>query len=80
MQAYREQLPILGDLLGGVRLPVRVVQGENDQVVPAGNANYLADRIPTSRVDLIPGAGHFCWEEKPSAYAALVVDWWRRAS
>lgn len=79
VQAYREQLPILGDLLGSIRPPVRVVQGENDQVVPAVNAHYLADRIPTSRVDLIPGAGHFCWEEKPSEYAALVVDWWRRA-
>lgn len=78
VQAYRVQLPILGDLLGSIRPPVRVVQGENDQVVPAVNANYLADRIPTSRVDLIPGAGHFCWEEKPSEYAALVVDWWRQ--
>jgi pimeloyl-ACP methyl ester carboxylesterase len=25
---------------------------------------------------LIPGAGHFCWEEKPTEYAALVADWW----
>jgi pimeloyl-ACP methyl ester carboxylesterase len=25
---------------------------------------------------LIPGAGHFCWEEKPAEYAALITDWW----
>jgi pimeloyl-ACP methyl ester carboxylesterase len=28
---------------------------------------------------LIPGAGHFCWEEKPAEYAALVTEWWAEA-
>jgi pimeloyl-ACP methyl ester carboxylesterase len=75
-QAYREQLPLLGDLLPGIQLPVRIVQGSDDQVVPPVNAEYLNDRLPHSRVDFIAGAGHFCWEEKPDVYASLVTQWW----
>ncbi|MDT5276005.1 MAG: hypothetical protein QOE48_1675 [Mycobacterium sp.] len=75
-QSYREYLPQLADLLVGIETPVRIVAGADDQVVPPVNAEFLQHRLPNSRVDLIPGAGHFCWEEKPAEYAALVADWW----
>lgn len=78
VQAYPEQLPILGALLPQIQIPVRVVQGSEDEVVPAVNATYLGDRLPNSKVDFIDGAGHFCWEERPDDYAELVVDWWNR--
>lgn len=76
VQAYPEQLPILGALLPGIRTPVRIVQGSEDGVVPAVNATYLGERLPNSKVDFISGAGHFVWEERPEDYAALVTDWW----
>lgn len=76
VQAYREQLPLLGDLLPNIQTPVRIVQGSDDQVVPPVNAEYLSDRLCHSRVDFITGAGHFCWEEKPDEYASLVTQWW----
>lgn len=75
-QSYLEYLPRLADLLPDISTPVRVVQGSDDQVVPPVNAEFLAHRLPHSRVDLIPGAGHFCWEEKPDEYASLVTSWW----
>jgi pimeloyl-ACP methyl ester carboxylesterase len=75
-QAYREQLPQLADLLSAIKTPIRIVQGSDDQVVPAVNAEYLHARLPHSRVDFIDGAGHFCWEERPDEYATLIVDWW----
>jgi pimeloyl-ACP methyl ester carboxylesterase len=78
VQAYPEQLPVLDTLLPDIHTPVRIVQGSEDQVVPAVNATYLGDRLPDSRVDFIAGAGHFCWEERPDEYAALIVDWWNR--
>ncbi|GHJ36717.1 alpha/beta fold hydrolase [Streptomyces sp. TS71-3] len=78
VRAYPEQLPELSDMLPGISTPVRVVQGGEDQVVPPANAEFLDFRLPNSRVDLIPGAGHFCWEERPDDYAALVADWWER--
>jgi len=76
VQAYPEQLPVLGTLLPGIHTPVRIVQGTEDQVVPAVNATYLGERLPDSSVDFIAGAGHFCWEERPDEYAALVIEWW----
>jgi pimeloyl-ACP methyl ester carboxylesterase len=76
VQRYLDQLPELAELLGRIATPVRIVQGSDDQVVPAANAEFLHDRLPHSRVDFIKGAGHFCWEERPDEYAALVTDWW----
>jgi pimeloyl-ACP methyl ester carboxylesterase len=77
-QSYREHLPILADLLPNIDVPVRIVAGANDQVVPPINAEFLQQRLPNGHVDLIPDAGHFCWEEKPAEYAALIIDWWQR--
>ncbi|MFF1475039.1 pimeloyl-ACP methyl ester carboxylesterase [Streptomyces sp. Ag109_O5-1] len=76
VQQYPDQLPQLAELLPGITTPVRVIAGENDEVVPADNAHFLVDRIPGSRVDFIKDAGHFSWEEKPREYARLVADWW----
>jgi pimeloyl-ACP methyl ester carboxylesterase len=75
-QSYREYLPQLADLLPGIETPVRIVAGAEDQVVPPVNAEFLQQRLPNSRIDLIPGAGHFCWEEKPAEYATLIIEWW----
>jgi pimeloyl-ACP methyl ester carboxylesterase len=44
-----------------------------DQVVPGSNAEFLHERLPNAQVDLIAGAGHFCWKEKPAEYAALQI-------
>ena len=79
-QSYREYLPELAKLLPGIQTPVRIVAGAADQVVPASNAEFLHERLSNSQVDLIAGAGHFCWEEKPSEYAALITNWWDRAN
>ena len=78
VQSYREQLPMLAELLPAIQTPVRIVAGSDDQVVPPVNAQFLADRLPRSQVDFIQGAQHFCWEEKPHEYASLVTQWWDR--
>ena len=75
-QSYRVWLPVLADLLPSIETPVRIVAGSDDQVVPTVNATFLAELLPHGRVDLIDGAGHFAWEERPADYAALVTDWW----
>ena len=80
VQSYTKYLPELAELLSSIRTPVRIVAGANDQVVPASNAQFLRKRLPNAQVDLIEGAGHFCWEEKPAEYAALITSWWDRAN
>jgi pimeloyl-ACP methyl ester carboxylesterase len=79
-QSYREYLPELAKLLPGIQTAVRIVAGADDQVVPKSDAEFLQERLPNVQVDFIAGAGHFCWEEKPAEYAALLTSWWGRAS
>lgn len=70
---YPEELPILSDLLPAIRLPVTIINGRNDPVVPLANAEYLDARLPNSHLVVID-ANHFVWEEKPEQYAAAVLD------
>jgi pimeloyl-ACP methyl ester carboxylesterase len=73
VRRYPEELPVLGDLLPEVRIPVTVVAGRHDRVVPLANATYVADRA--SYVDtMVLDAGHFLWEEVPREYADAVIS------
>jgi len=42
--------------------------------VPPANAEYLHERLPRSKLDLID-ALHFVWEDAADTYATLVVSW-----
>jgi pimeloyl-ACP methyl ester carboxylesterase len=75
VRAYPEQLPILGDLLPKIKTPVLIINGARDPVVPPVNAEYLHDRLPNSKLEMID-AGHFIWEDAADTYAALVKSWW----
>ncbi len=54
-------------------MPVTIINGRHDRVVPLANAEFLDQRLPTSRVVIID-AGHFVWEEAPAQYASTVLD------
>ena len=44
-------------------------------MVPPSNAEFLGERLPNSKLDIID-AGHFTWEDAADQYAALVTSWW----
>jgi pimeloyl-ACP methyl ester carboxylesterase len=73
VRRYPEELTVLGELLPGIRTPVTIINGRHDRVVPLANAEFLDERLPLSRVELID-ANHFVWEEAPTEYAAIVLD------
>ena len=73
VRSYPEELPELAKLLPQIATPVTIVNGVHDPVVPVANAEFLDERLPTSRVVLID-AGHFVWEEAPAHYAAAILD------
>jgi pimeloyl-ACP methyl ester carboxylesterase len=72
VRAYPEQLPALADLLPRIAVPVTIIGGRHDRVVPAANAEFLDQRLPNSRVERID-AGHFAWEERPDDYASIIL-------
>jgi pimeloyl-ACP methyl ester carboxylesterase len=75
VQTYPTELPVLRDLLPAIQTPVQIIAGRRDAVVPPVNAEFLHDRLPKSKLDIID-AGHFTWEDSADEYAALVSSWW----
>jgi pimeloyl-ACP methyl ester carboxylesterase len=79
VRSYPTELPILRDLLPQIQTPVQIIAGKRDPVVPPVNAEYLHERLPNSKLDLVD-AGHFVWEDAADEYAALVTSWWSAAT
>lgn len=73
VRSYPGQLPLVAALLPDVGIPVHVVYGEHDPLVPPLNGGYLAQRLRAGQLSVLD-AGHFCWEEVPRQYAAIVRD------
>ncbi|GAA1701053.1 alpha/beta fold hydrolase [Streptomyces yatensis] len=76
VRVYPTELPVLSGLLSGIQTPVRVIAGRKDIVVLVANAEYLHERLPNSRLDIID-VGHFVWEEGAEEYATAVTGWWQ---
>ena len=79
VRTYPTELPVLRDLLPEIQTPVQIIAGARDPAVPPVNAEYLHERLPKSKLDIID-AGHFTWEDAADEYAALVTSWWREAT
>jgi pimeloyl-ACP methyl ester carboxylesterase len=75
VRAYPSDLPVLRELLPQLQTPVQIIAGARDPVVPAANAEFLHQRLPHSKLDVLD-AGHFTWEDAADQYAALVTGWW----
>jgi pimeloyl-ACP methyl ester carboxylesterase len=75
VRSYPVELPVLADLLPQIQVPVQIIVGARDTVVPPVNADFLYQRLPHSRLDIVD-AGHFAWEDAANEYAALIASWW----
>jgi pimeloyl-ACP methyl ester carboxylesterase len=71
---YPDELPALAQLLPELETPVLIFAGTRDRVVPLVNAEFLAERIPFSRLAAID-SGHFVWEEASERFAAMIDAW-----
>jgi pimeloyl-ACP methyl ester carboxylesterase len=75
VQTYPRELPVLGDLLPTIQTPVLIFAGKRDVVVPPVNAEYVHERLPKSRLNIMD-SGHWAWEDAADAFAAMVTNWW----
>ncbi len=64
--------------LGQVQAPTLVLHGEHDTFAPLANAEFLARRIPTAELAVVPGTGHAFLLEAPEATLALMQDFLAR--
>jgi pimeloyl-ACP methyl ester carboxylesterase len=75
VRSYPTELAVLRDLLPEIQTPVQIIAGARDPAVPPVNGEFLHERLPKSRLDIVD-AGHFTWEDAADEYAALVTSWW----
>jgi pimeloyl-ACP methyl ester carboxylesterase len=66
--------PHLHKWLHRVKVPVQIVWGEQDRILPAGYAKELQKLIPGSRVDIVKDCGHLPQAEKPQESLKLFRD------
>ena len=66
---------VLTDRLGELEVPVLVVWGELDRVIPSTHAVAAAAALPTAWLEIMEGVGHVPQVEAAPAFAAIVNRW-----
>jgi len=59
--------------LGEIQVPSLVIVGEHDAITPPEGARAMAEALPESRFEVIPGAGHLAPCENPEAVNAVIL-------
>lgn len=55
-------------------LPTLIVWGTDDPVIPVSHAQAALESLPGSRVEIMPGVGHFPHSEDPYKFSKILVD------
>jgi 3-oxoadipate enol-lactonase len=62
------------DRLGQLSMPVHVIGGNRDILVPSWKQDELAERIPHARRTVIDGGPHGSWIERAEEFNRIVLD------
>ena len=60
--------------MSAINAPTLILFGEFDRVVPPGNANLMADKLPNAQIKILPGTGHIFPIEDPMATVNAIVE------
>jgi pimeloyl-ACP methyl ester carboxylesterase len=69
------QVSDLPQRLGEFKLPILVITGDTDKIVPTANTIKLASALPNARLVIIPQAGHVPHEEQPGLFMQAVDEY-----
>jgi pimeloyl-ACP methyl ester carboxylesterase len=68
-----DDLALSGAELAAIRIPVLMVHGRDDRVVPwRASSAQLLDLLPDSRLHVLSGCGHWTMIEKTADFLAVV--------
>ncbi len=59
--------------LGRLDVPALVLWGESDPFAPLGGAHRFVRELPDAELVVVPGSGHFVYEDDPAACAAAIT-------
>jgi len=65
--------------LGGIRVPVWIVDGDHDEAIKRENTLYIADHIPNACLLIQPGVSHFSFLQDPEQFTRDVEHFLMRA-
>ena len=58
-----------------IHMPVLVVTGDDDRIVPTRDSLRLADELPGADLAVIEDAGHLPHEEQPGEFMRVLSTW-----
>jgi pimeloyl-ACP methyl ester carboxylesterase len=61
-------------LLGGISIPVRILWGRQDRIVPPDYAHWIAERIPNAPLSWEDNAGHLLAEDTPARLLYEILE------
>lgn len=64
-------------LLPKIRQETLLIWGDLDTATPIADAKLMEERLPDAGLAVIPGAGHFCFLEKPAQFAGIMRSYFR---
>jgi len=64
----------LTERLGEFTLPVLVITGDDDRIVPTSQSIRLSGELPNAQLVVITNAGHVPHEERPTAFMDAVIN------
>ncbi len=62
------------DLLQGLDIPVLVVAGSEDAIIPAATQSAMAGKITGAELVVVPGAGHITPMEQPEVFSRALLS------
>jgi pimeloyl-ACP methyl ester carboxylesterase len=62
------------DRLPQIKAPTLIIHGEHDELVPPQNARILAERIPGSKLVMLPHSSHIFMTDEPEAANRAMLD------
>jgi len=64
----------LSQFTGFIRVPTILIWGNKDKSTPVEDAYFMKDKIPGSKIVIIPGAGHILNRECPEIVAEKIIE------
>jgi len=70
--------PALEERLGDIRVPVLVLFGTEDKMIPSEMGRIYREKVPNCHFVLVYDAGHSISGDRPEAFTSVIGDFLRR--
>lgn len=78
---FRASHPLeLQNRLSEIKIPVLIIQGEEDKIIPMGESILLKEKIPQAKMEIIPNCGHLPHEEFPQLFMSYLEEFLSKLS